>query len=416
MRTVPVNTTPKRQERNQAPAPALAPSAADTAEPEKRDRRGGPSHRNGREVKSVVLFLGAGTSSPYGMPTTRSLKEKISVGHADFPNPDMLDEEFPDIEHVLSTLTSIIDFGESRAGKHYARQDGGNFARYASNAIKSRAIIQKIIASSYRWDLAYGPAAESIVSRLFSLARSDKGKIAVFTTNYDTVIEEYCRSHSQSIECIDGFVHDKAGRRYVWKASFEPTNEAAHTKVFLYKLHGSTTWQAGEADDKNSIVHKPDGSPSADLARDMYIRPSLDAKDVATQNEPYLTILKKFKEIIPLHDVCVVVGYSFRDKHVSEVLVDLLNSCKILIAVSPTAAADFWEYGLGRKLPPGKKEEWEKVQLCGMKFATGDRQGLFYALHAKLSVGTVDDIANEIESLIKDRPPGYPLGSLITER
>lgn len=85
------------------------------------DGDGTVHEQKARNVTRITLFLGAGASAPYGMPTTRKIKEKISMDGANFPNQDLInDEEFPDIEHVLDMLDEIIKFSEPRAGKHYA--------------------------------------------------------------------------------------------------------------------------------------------------------------------------------------------------------------------------------------------------------------------------------------------------------
>ena len=221
-----------------------------------------------------------------------------------------------------------------------------------------------LIADSYRWDPSYDSVAEVILSKLFALAKSEEGRIAVFTTNYDLVLETYCGRPDRQIERIDGFVHDRALRRYVWNGEFEPAGGEARTTLMLYKLHGSMNWQKGEGGNKHRLVQKPDASASVDLSRDMYIRPSLDGKDAATQEEPYSTILRKFREGIASYDVCLVIGYSFRDRHVSEVLVILLKSCKILIAVSSTAAADFWTNALGRDVRARKKKSGKRKSFA----------------------------------------------------
>ena len=414
MSSMPTNAASKQPRQGCAPAPT---GGGETSV-------AGPSGRAGgvetvREQKTwnvtrVALFLGAGASAPYGMPTTSELKERINADSNGFPSQDMIDDkEFPDIEHVLDMLDKIIKFAKSRAGKHYAERVDGSFSNYVTKATVSRKTIMNLIAASYKWDPSYDSAAEVILSGLLALAESPEGRIAVFTTNYDLVLEAYCGRSNRQIECVDGFVHDKALRRYVWNGAFEPADDGIRTKMLLHKLHGSMNWQKGVDGNKQRLVQKPDDSASVDLSRDMYIRPSLDVKDSATQTEPYSTILKKFEESITAYDACLVIGYSFRDEHVSKVLVGIPESCKILIAVSPTAATDFWENALGRDVPPGKKTEWEKEEICSMKFTSREGEGLFYALHRRLAKDTAGYIIDMVKSIIKDKPPAHHMASVI---
>lgn len=196
----------------------------------------------------IALFLGAGASVPYGMPTTKELKDKIKYGDLDFPRKDLLDAgQFPDIEHVLSVLDQLIDFAESRAGKLYTmpaddnalpeattlsqsyqsfapysqlRQCADQFKQYVNLSRRSKDIVERLIYQYYKWDPSHAETAEKILGPLLDLAKSGEEHATVFTTNYDTVIEEYCGDSSRQTECIDGFKHDEARRRHVWNGEF----------------------------------------------------------------------------------------------------------------------------------------------------------------------------------------------------
>ena len=329
----------------------------------------------------IALFLGAGASVPYGMPTTRELRDKIKHGGLDFPRSDLLDSgRFPDIEHVLSALNQMIAFAESRAGRLYAESGGGPpvdgdgggggaagrtfstrgarrseahkisadaFKAHASESRRSKETIERLITQNYRWDPSNNESAEKILKPLFDLARSREGHVTIFTTNYDTVIEEYCGNPDRHIERIDGFKFHDARRALVWDGRFAPRNDAFRTKVFLYKLHGSMNWLADDSGGRPRIVQKPDTGASGDRGRDMYIRPSLDARDEATQREPYATIMRRFAQTLSSFDACIVIGYSFRDPHIAAELVRFARGGKILVTMSPTAVADFGDNAMG---------------------------------------------------------------------
>lgn len=170
----------------------------------------------------IALFLGAGASAPYGMPTTVELWDKIRRGNLDFPRKDLLDsDDFPDIEHVLSVLDQLIRFADSRAGRLCAefaasapdaeKHDSPEhpFAKrlksYIEDSRRSKEIVEQVIAEHYKWDPSNSENAEKILRPLFDLARSRVGHVTVFTTNYDTSIEEYCKASDRRIERIDGF-------------------------------------------------------------------------------------------------------------------------------------------------------------------------------------------------------------------
>ena len=401
---------------------------------------------------NIALFLGAGASVPYGMPTTKALWRKIEADNANFPREDLLgNDDFPDIEHVLHVLDGLTTFAQSRAGRlyglhakktfkdyssqmerlvvraaspSYGRPTGDTFAQKLSTITKkpgptmstfddytaasesAKKIVENTITKEYKWDPSRAPIAKKILRPLFELAKSRKGRVTVFTTNYDVVVERYCENSGGRAECIDGFRFDRSKRMLVWDDKFSVDDDGRRRiNVLLYKLHGSMNWLAGNADVPHTIVQKPDESESAAPASDMYIRPSLDVKDEATQKEPYATILGRFAEVLPSFGACVVIGYSFRDPHISEQLVEFAVSGGLLIAVSPTAAADFWKNALREEPPAGAKAGRESIQHRGVEFASGGRQGFFYPVHKKLDQAEIGYVVDEIKSIIRDAPP-----------
>lgn len=403
---------------------------------------------------SIALFLGAGASVPYGMPTTEALWRKIEGDGRNFPRKDLLDnDEFPDIEHVLHVLDDLIAFAQSRAGRLYTRHakktskdysshmeklaarargisyeraTGDIFAEklsattekpgpsmstfddYAAASKSAKKIVENTITREYKWDASRTPIAKKILRPLFELARSREGRVTVFTTNYDVVVERYCENSGGQTECIDGFRFDRSRRMLVWNDKFSVDDDGRRrTSVLLYKLHGSMNWLAGNADAPGTIVQKPDGSESDGRASDMYIRPSLYVKDEATQKEPYATILSKFAKALPSFDACIVIGYSFRDPHITSKLVEFATSGGLLIAVSPTAAADFWKNAL-RKPSTDANENWKRSQSRLIKFTSNGRQGLFYPVHKKLDQDKVGLVVDEIKSIIKGARTARP--------
>lgn len=335
----------------------------------------------------IALFLGAGASVPYGMPTTAGLRDKMQSAGAIPPLEGMQDPvEFPDVEHTLSVVDRMIDFAESRAGRLYAKHDTtGTFNTCVSKSRLFKKALEDIISASYKWNPRREQAAVKVLKPLFDLARSEEDQsVTIFTTNFDTVIEEYCASTDSRIDRIDGFNRHPPSDIHAWDGKYVAKDEGAHTWVFLYKLHGSMSWLKRDLDGIPSIVQKSDTRGSGDPIHDMFIRPSLDVKDESTAVAPYAAIKTKFDELLPSFDACVVIGYSFRDKRISKKLVDFVKSGKTLVAVSPTAAADFNEHALGKPLSTVQKHDWKDRTLCYMKYLSETGTGHFYAVHEKL--------------------------------
>ena len=381
----------------------------------------------------IALFLGAGASIPYGMPTTEKLKGAID--RRNFPRKDLLDSRrFPDIEHVLSALDQLINFAQSGAGELYAsfdadesedegygapghgraeheasghdedERDEGKFKSYVTRSRDSKEIIEQLITRHYRWDPSHDGRAGKILRALFDLAKSKDGDVTVFTTNYDTVIEEYCGNSDRRIERIDGFKFHAAMRAVVWDGKFVPRDADARTRVFLYKLHGSMNWLAGRAAGHPMVLQKPDTGPSDDRARDMYIRPSLDTKGEATRREPYAAILRQFARLLPTFDACIVIGYSFRDPHISERLVKFAKAGGALVVLSPTAEDDFRSNALDEG-STSSEGGWNRDRPRRIKLESNGKQWYVHILSEKLDEDDVDRTVTRIRSAISGDPP-----------
>ena len=107
--------------------------------------------------------------------------------------------------------------------------------------------------------------------------------------------------------------------------------------MYLYKLHGSPDWKRHK---KHGIVATGEEAPSLDpkYTEPMLVYPTLSPK-VGKERDPYMTIRRKFKEeLLAKTDVCIVIGFSFRDEHISLIFTHFLKSIgKTLIVLSKSA-------------------------------------------------------------------------------
>lgn len=115
----------------------------------------GPHRRRGRRgsrrggTSRIALFLGAGASAPYGMPTTEKLREKLG---RDFPRQDLLKgNQFPDAEHILQVLDDEIRFAKTPAGE-YHRGINPSFDEAIKNSERARSHLENLVRLSYIWN------------------------------------------------------------------------------------------------------------------------------------------------------------------------------------------------------------------------------------------------------------------------
>ena len=180
--------------------------------------------------------------------------------------------------------------------------------------------------------------SQKIYSSLFSMVTQDV--IEIFTTNYDNIIEEYCREVQYDL--IDGFEYDNISRFTKWKPLVFAEKIKQNRKcIFLYKLHGSLNWKRHKRYDIIKLegvekIMKNDWQYSDDLL----VKPTLSPKEEEGE-EPFRTLISKFDEKLRENDVCIIIGYSFRDRRINEILHKFLTERKKLVIVSPSASRNF---------------------------------------------------------------------------
>ncbi len=143
--------------------------------------------------------------------------------------------------------------------------------------------------------------------------------IELFTTNYDTLFERALEDEHLSI--FDGFVGTR--RPFFSAASLvRSTSMPGSSWTRLWKLHGSINWSMQSfADDSERIVR------GAESGGGELIFPSLHKYD-ESRKQPYASILDHLGHLLddPGGALLVVLGYSFGDQHINEIVFDALDS------------------------------------------------------------------------------------------
>jgi len=158
---------------------------------------------------------------------------------------------------------------------------------------------------------------------------SNKEQLKIFTLNYDGTLEIFCEQ--KGIKYTDGFDPDWNTER------FDDT-----TNVHLFKLHGSLYWFKTES---NKIIKVPiKGLKISEIkyltdeqVSEMMIYPALNKNK---GSGIYSWLDQQFKDQLKKSDICVIVGYSFRDDDIRESIIESMstNQNLWLIIVSPHAS------------------------------------------------------------------------------
>lgn len=274
----------------------------------------------------------------FGKPTT---KKFLQVLHKEL-GPDIMkfhdylnaSLKFNDVEDALQALKDARLFATKEIGSLVftllsmpKELDDGGFlplCEELEQGIKSR------IKSHYRWDHANDHKLRHVYDGVFPALRSYTDSVTVFTTNYDSAIETYCRGGDCT--CIDGFAQNLDHRK--WTGNFD--TRGVDKPVRLYKLHGSLDWKKHR---EYGIIQGLELGNTANTEEDIMIMPTHSPKDEERET-PFADIFGLMRQEFKKQDACIVVGYSFRDEKINEVFRKFVQDKKTLIVISPTVRDD----------------------------------------------------------------------------
>lgn len=366
------------------------------------------------DKKSIVLFLGAGASVPFGKPTTKQLLERLAPEDSkirySFRNSLLKCPQFLDIEYVLSAATQIRDFlynslggayfkylSESQNALHTTRDPSASPINFHTTLPEWDGIVRSLeddVFNNYRWDGNFDDDLEKIYDPLFDFIKQYSDELIICTTNYDKAIENYCERKRYA--CVDGFQEILGAHRWVKGQFYYPAKTEGRTYVYLYKLHGSLDWKENRRGD--IIKTHEEGRPGDPTYRgNLLIYPTLDPKPV--ESDPFTTIINEFMKRIKDADICIVIGFSFRDKYLSDLLIEFKSKKdKKLIIIDDKGALIFFKNILGMELP-SNISIMELANGIRIYNTVGDNTDLI--LH-NVETKTINDIVWAINSLLSN--------------
>ena len=182
----------------------------------------------------------------------------------------------------------------------------------------------------------------SLLQRPLNLRRAN-----IFTLNYDLAFEYAC--DELGIEYINGFVgfNERNFRPEVYNYDFFFPGDTTEGKVRriervikYYKLHGSLNWIY-----KNQNKNNPYGlyeipielvrmklKNKMDNLGEIMIYPTSSKKEY-TLNFPYSELFRKFADRLQPEAVLFVIGYSFYDEHVNDIIYQALANPSFTLVI-----------------------------------------------------------------------------------
>lgn len=352
----------------------------------------------------VVLLLGAGASSPLQLPTmadfwqvieanSRSNEEQYALSRLLDAAKDETTHLPPDLEKLLMMLDrydayfnilwedpyfGLTDNMKYRSGlpyqplfswsrEHPLEQFMRRCGQCSIGISWIRDMVIKIMDAYYTQQLNKAKVT-GLYKPLFSLlnTRFKDNRITIFTTNYDTAIEQYCKY--AGIDLIDGF--QKTGPSLVWNpAEYYQRLDPSKKVVTLFKLHGSLTWR------KIGNEIREFGMSARSMQGDMALIYPTETKEYPYE-EPFKTAYKFLDRFLKNTEVAIVIGYSFRDRGIKYIIDEAQSvnpNLKFIIVCGKKPDSD-----IRKRFPHGSR-------IIGFKFKPGAKSMYLVQLNKLLN-------------------------------
>ena len=284
-------------------------------------------------LKNVNFLFGSGTSNG-AIPTMRGLYKKLK-----FTDEEKgLEEAFScisrkvghDLEKCLSVMYASRAYHEGIEGK----DEKGNGDIESCLKLYGRLIekVEKHIFAEI--NIGFDKEEEQKVLGYYktfyqklALRSKDNSRIRVFTTNNDLFNETAL--DALNIHYINGFggglrrFFNPALFNYTWSKRMDTSidkYEPAEDMVYLYKIHGSVNWKETETLENNYFEIEEVSLERSKEKGAVLIYPTPTKQDKSL-GSPYVDLFREFQhKLLEPHSVLFIMGYSFSDRHVNEII------------------------------------------------------------------------------------------------
>ena len=244
-----------------------------------------------------VIIWGSGATIPYGLPGMSELVKVLRRYREGIAEDADLETELGKFEDDSQIDKIRIDVREAIFKK-------------------DRICLEESIKDSKHFD--------AVIKMVRKFYDAHPCKVDILTTNYDCVLE-YALS-GDNCDFTDGFT----GRSL---STFAQKHlEKERDIVNIIKVHGSLNWFS---DSSNRLLYLPHIQGASELTPIM-ILPSY-RKYEESHREPYRTLITKSDEIIEKAKSFFIVGFGFRDEHLTPKVVKKIESGTPIVIITKKA-------------------------------------------------------------------------------
>lgn len=283
----------------------------------------------GSDKRRLILFFGAGTSQAVGIDSVATLTANVRAELSDSQRSvyDRILKEAGSgahIEHVLNNIRlcrELMEASKAPAAGGFTGTEAAELDRAICKAIYKRVGIDPPKGYGYHANFA---------AWLSSIQRVKP--VELFSTNYDLLIERGLEI--AGVPYFDGFVGSV--KPYFSDAAAELDDEV-HSRiprswVRLWKLHGSIGWRYSVEDftGTKKVVAMPLMEPGK--TDDLMIFPSRE-KYSDSRRLPFVLLHDRLRRLTASGEsLLVVIGYSFGDEHINDIIFGNLRANNRLAA------------------------------------------------------------------------------------
>jgi len=255
--------------------------------------------------KQIGLLLGAGVSKACGLPNIQDITDKVraKITNLNFIN---LIEDKDTVEDFLNKIQQL-------KGLLQSDKEINNLKRDDINSIEKT--IKEEIFNELSIDVSFENFYKLVL--WINYINRDYEK-EIFTLNYDLLVENALEK--ASLPYFSGFVGNV--RPFFITDSVDDF-QGIYVKqswIKLWKLHGSLNF-VKDSDDKIYIDNN-----GSNKSENLLIYPSMD-KYLSSRKAPFISYLDRLRKyLIDKEKILFVLGYSFGDAHINEVIVNGLNN------------------------------------------------------------------------------------------
>ena len=297
-------------------------------------------------LKNVNFLFGSGTSNG-AISTMSGLYESLKFSD----DESKLEEEFRSIERkvgknlekCLSVMYAARSFYEGIEDEK--EDDNATITTYQQ---LYKELIEKVEGHIFESiNIGFdGEDAQKVLAyyktfyQKLALRSKDNSRIRVFTTNNDLFNE--AALDALNIHYVNGFsgglrkFFNPALFNYTWSKRMDTSidkYEAAEDMVYLYKIHGSVNWKETEKLENNYFEIEEVYPASKEASHSVLIYPTPTKQDKSL-GSPYVDLFREFQhKLLEPHSVLFVIGYSFSDRHVNEIIYRALSTNSTLNVV-----------------------------------------------------------------------------------